>query len=152
MTPNTEDTAQARRHWLSVLARAETAELESMWDAKSWPVPQLVRVPESGMVMLRARVAGNGAPFNLGEASVTRCAVRLGDGPLGIGYTLGRAPRKAELIACFDAALQQSEHRATLSRTVIAPLERNQAQARAARSAAAASSKVEFYTLVRGEA
>ena len=32
--------------------------------------------------MVRGRVGGTGAPFNLGEMSVTRCSVRLADGSL----------------------------------------------------------------------
>ncbi len=32
-----------------------------------------LRPPETGLVMLRGRIGGDGAPFNIGEAAVTRC-------------------------------------------------------------------------------
>jgi len=118
----------------------------------SLAVIEHVRAPEPGMVMLRGRVGGTGDAFNLGEASVTRCALRLGSGPLGVGYTLGRDRRKAELIAIFDALLQDDARRADVERGVIEPLAVQQAGQRAADSRAAATSKVEFFTMVRGDA
>ena len=33
--------------------------------------------PETGLVMLRGRADGSGHPFNLGEATVTRCVASL---------------------------------------------------------------------------
>jgi alpha-D-ribose 1-methylphosphonate 5-triphosphate synthase subunit PhnG len=104
------------------------------------------------MVMLRGRVGGTGNPFNLGEASVVRCAVRLGDGPLGVSYALGRDKRRAELAALFDALLQDPLHHDSLQRELITPLALVQAQARAQKQSDMAASKVEFFTFVRGEA
>lgn len=104
------------------------------------------------MVMLRGRIGGTGDAFNLGEATVTRCAVRVGAGALGVGYALGRDRRKAELIAIFDALLQDATRHAQIQREVLDPLARQQAAQRDAVSRSAASSKVEFFTLVRGEA
>ena len=98
--------------------------------------------------MLRGRVGGTGDVFNLGEATVTRCAVRVGD-RLGVGYVLGRDRRHAELVALLDAMLQDAERRPALLRTIIEPLERGQAQEREARSRAVAASRVEFFTMVR---
>jgi alpha-D-ribose 1-methylphosphonate 5-triphosphate synthase subunit PhnG len=140
----------ARRDWLAVLARASTAELEACAQcAEPLPPMQTVRPAEVGMTMLRGRTGGTGAAFNLGEASVTRCALRVA-GVLGVGYTLGRDRRKAELVALFDALLQQDEHR--WLRKVVEPLRERQARDRAAKSRAAASSRVDFFTMVRGEA
>jgi alpha-D-ribose 1-methylphosphonate 5-triphosphate synthase subunit PhnG len=136
-----------------VLARASLAQLQAQAPAVDTLSPlQQVRPPEVGMVMLRGRVGGTGNPFNLGEASVVRCAVRLGQGPLGVAYALGRDKRHAELAALFDALLQDPQHHDTLQRELIAPLARLQAQARAQTQQAVASSKVEFFTFVRGEA
>lgn len=104
------------------------------------------------MVMLRGRVGGTGDAFNLGEASVTRCALRMGTGPLGVGYTLGRDRRKAELIAIFDALLQDEARQGPLQRELIEPLAGQQAAQQDAASRSAAASKVEFFTFVRGEA
>ena len=103
------------------------------------------------MVMLRGRVGGTGNPFNLGEASVVRCALRLGDGPLGVSYALGRDKRRAELAALADALLQDPRHHDALQNSLIAPLAQAQAQARELRQRVVAPSKVEFFTLVRGE-
>jgi alpha-D-ribose 1-methylphosphonate 5-triphosphate synthase subunit PhnG len=111
-----------------------------------------VRPAEIGMVMLRGRVGGTGNAFNLGEASVVRCAVRLGDGPLGVSYVLGRDKRRAELAACLDALLQDPQHHAALQKKFIAPLALAQAQVRQRRQREVADSKVEFFTLVRGDA
>ena len=143
----------ARPQWLAVLARATLAQLEHMTPpASQLPPMKQVRPPEIGMVMLRGRVGGTGSPFNLGEASVVRCAVRLGDGPLGVSYALGRNKRRAELAALCDALLQDPLYHDALQRTLIAPLALTQSQARQDRQRAVADSKVEFFTLVRGGA
>lgn len=142
-----------RAAWLAVLARATLAELEGMAPATHELTDlQSVRPPEIGMVMLRGRLGGTGDPFNLGEASVVRCALRLGDGPLGVSYALGRDKLRAELAAVLDAMLQDPEHHDRLQNQVIAPLARAQAYARAKMQQDVASSKVEFFTFVRGEA
>ncbi|TXT41501.1 MAG: PhnG protein [Comamonadaceae bacterium] len=153
MTSDTSNLPLTRAAWLAVLARASLAQLQAHAPATdALPPLQQVRPPEVGMLMLRGRVGGTGNPFNLGEASVVRCAVRLGNGPLGVAYALGRDKRRAELAALFDALLQDPQHHDGLQRELIAPLARLQAQARAQTQQAVASSKVEFFTFVRGEA
>lgn len=145
-----DDTAR-RRGWLAVLARAGTGELERA--AAQWPAAakaERIRAPETGMVMLRGRVGGTGDAFNLGEATVTRCALRIG-AALGVGYALGRDKRKAELIAAFDALLQDARLQGDLLLAVVEPLRRAQAARREAHGREAAASRVEFFTLVRGE-
>lgn len=141
-----------RSQWLAVLARASRVELEScVAGLGPLPVRETVRPAEAGMVMLRGRVGGTGDAFNLGEASLVRCAVRLG-AALGVGYALGRDKRKAELIALLDALLQDKARTPILMRDVVQPLQQRQQAARDAQSRAAASSKVDFFTMVRGEA
>ena len=103
------------------------------------------------MVMLRGRIGGTGDAFNLGEATVTRCALRVGSSALGIGYSLGRDRRKAEVIAILDALLQDAERQSHIRRDVIAPLASQQAAMRDTASRLAASSKVEFFTFFRGQ-
>ena len=150
-TPTTE--YPARPAWLAVLARATLAQLEAMVPAAGELASlKQVRPPEIGMVMLRGRVGGTGDAFNLGEASLTRCALRLAGGALGVGYTLGRDRRKAELIALLDALLQEPARTADLLQEILEPLRRGQVARRDAASRAAASSRVDFFTLVRGEA
>lgn len=151
------DAVRERRRWMSVLAKAEPGEIEAAWaHLADKPDYAWLRRPEAGMVMVRARAGGSGAQFNLGQMTVTRCALRLasgeaGTGCVGLGYVQGRSKRHAELAAAFDALLQDESRRSALERAVIAPLEAAQAGRREARSRKAASTKVNFFTLVRGE-
>lgn len=142
----------ARRDWLAVLARAGRDELEAGLSRCAPTIRyEFLRRPERGMVMLRGRVGGSGDAFNLGEASVTRCTVRLADGQVGTGHVLGRDARRAELVAVFDALLQVPVHRADIEPALIAGLRAGQRAARDAAAAAAGASKVSFFTMVRGE-
>ncbi|MDA0219566.1 MAG: phosphonate C-P lyase system protein PhnG [Proteobacteria bacterium] len=141
----------ARRHWLGVLARAGEAALETAWQGLAQhPVHSWVRRPESGMTMVRGRANGSGAPFNLGEMTVTRCALRLDDGIMGVAYVQGRSHRHAELAALFDALLQRPSETAHLQRSVIAPLERERVQAGEAARRRTAATRVEFFTMATG--
>src|SRR6187200_1183798 len=82
-----------RRHIMEILAKADDGRLESAWE--EWPdKPDVfaVRGPEAGLVMIRGRIGGGGAPFNLGEASISRATVRLDTGEIGFGQTLGLTP------------------------------------------------------------
>jgi alpha-D-ribose 1-methylphosphonate 5-triphosphate synthase subunit PhnG len=140
-----------RRRWLAVLARAATDRLEACWAETEQPAITLLRQPETGLVMARGRAGGTGQRFNLGEITVTRCAVQSADGQLGHGYVAGRDKRKAELVASFDALLQAESRRAALLERVVEPLAAAQAAAKAAKARKAAATRVEFFTLVRGE-
>jgi alpha-D-ribose 1-methylphosphonate 5-triphosphate synthase subunit PhnG len=142
--------SEDRKRWISVLARAKgAAEIAARLEhAPPLPAHQRLRGPETGLVMLRGRAGGDGAPFNLGEMTVTRCSVRLADGSaVGHAYVAGRDSRQAELAAALDAALQIPALRLVLMREVIAPLA--EAQAARAEEAArkAAATRVEFFTL-----
>ncbi len=141
----------ARKHWMGLLAKAPAARLAALFEA--WgPAPRFTwaRPPEVGGVMLRGRMGGTGAPFNLGEMTVTRCALKLGSGEIGHAYVQGRDKAHAERAALIDA-LMQTEQAGELRRAVLAPLEDERADARAARAAKAAATKVDFFTMVRGE-
>ena len=153
MTSSTLPNAHIERPaWLAVLARANLQQLEAMLPlCSTLPAVTQVRPAEVGMVMLRGRIGGTGNPFNLGEASVVRCAVRVGDGPLGVSYALGRDKRRAEVAALCDALLQDPLHHDLLQMQLVRPLAQAQAQAKAHAHDQAAKSKVEFFTLVRGE-
>lgn len=142
----------ARQRWMSVLAKARLAELESAWDGLAdKPSYDWLRQPEIGMVMVRARSGGTGDRFNLGQMTVTRCTLRLASGEAGVGYVQGRSKRHAELAAVFDALLQDDARRPQLEEGVIAPLEAAHLARRADRSRKANATKVNFFTLVRGE-
>lgn len=142
----------ARRRWMSVLAQAHPDELEVAWAAMDdKPAYRVVRFPEIGLVMVRARAGGSGIRFNLGEMTVTRCTVELPSGAVGHAYVGGRSLRHAELAAVFDGLLQDSASRPGVEVRVVGPLEANQRERLTALQARSAPTRVEFFTLVRGE-
>src|SRR5437870_8101044 len=98
-----------RKAAMAVLAQSDAAEISVRLEAIALPAHEDLREPENGLVMVRGRVGGDGAPFNLGEATVSRAAVRLPTGEVGFGYTLGRDRHKAKLIALCDAMVQSDE-------------------------------------------
>lgn len=154
---------------MAVLARTPRAELEAALEralhGSPAPAYDWLRPPEIGLAMVRGRVGGSGDPFNLGEATVTRATLRLRkaaaaqDNPgapaesaaVGVACHLGRDRRRAELAALADALLQLPEHHDTLHRQLIEPFAARQAAARAARHADTAATRVEFFTMVRGD-
>ena len=83
--------------------------------------------------------------------TVTRCALRLDDGTTGYAYVAGRDKRKTELAAAFDALLQDDARRATLEEALIGPLEADQFRRQDDRSRKVASTRVDFFTMVRGD-
>jgi alpha-D-ribose 1-methylphosphonate 5-triphosphate synthase subunit PhnG len=146
------NTQQAQRKAaMAVLAHAEAGEIAVRLRAIALPGHQDLREPERGLVMLRGRVGGDGAPFNLGEATVSRAAVRLASGEVGFGYTLGRDGEKARLIALCDALVQSREFGGLVERDVIAPLREQLMVRRKQAAQETAATKVDFYTMVRGE-
>lgn len=141
-------TTQARRDWMGVLARADAARLADL--LPEVPGHDMLRPPEVGAVMVRGRVGGTGAPFNLGEMTVTRCVLRLACGAVGHAHVQGRDKRHAVRAAVVDA-LMQTDQAARISAAVLAPLAQAEVARRATRAAKAAATKVEFFTMVRGE-
>jgi alpha-D-ribose 1-methylphosphonate 5-triphosphate synthase subunit PhnG len=147
-----------RRAWMAVLAHTPCAELEAALslalNGAAPPEFDWLRPPETGLAMVRGRIGGSGDAFNLGEASVTRATLRLrqpaGQAPVGVACHLGRDRRRAELAALADALLQLPERHATLHGQLIEPLSARLAEQRAARRHEAASTRVEFFTMVRG--
>lgn len=142
----------ARGRWMGLLARAPLATLEA-WAARqteklaggvTW-----LREPETGLVMVRARAGGTGDKFNLGEMTLTRCALRLASGGVGVSYVQGRSRRKAEIAALADALLQEFSLHEKIQRDLIEPL-RLRLEADAARmQRRAQATRVEFFTLAR---
>ena len=147
-----ESAAQSlRKAVMVVLAHAGTAEISGRLKTIALPAHENLRDPESGLVMVRGRVGGDGAAFNLGEATVSRAAVRLSTGEVGFGYTLGRDGRKAEMIALCDAMVQSAEFADIVESKVVAPLRATMITERNRKAAETAATRVDFYTLVRGE-
>jgi alpha-D-ribose 1-methylphosphonate 5-triphosphate synthase subunit PhnG len=143
---------EQRRAAMAVLAQANTADIASCLGRAGDGVNFIeLRAPEIGLVMLRGRIGSDGAPFNAGEATVTRAALRLESGQTGFGYVLGRDRDKARLMALCDALWQIEEKRPQIEEQVLAPLRRLQQQRRAMAQAQTAATRVDFFTLVRGE-
>ena len=142
----------ARRRWMAVLAQASPEELERRWqEVPAQPPYRMLRPPETGLVMVRGRAGGTGMRFNVGEMTVTRCALELDGGAVGVAYVRGRDRRHAELAAMLDALLQDPARRDDLERTVVAPLAEAQTARRRAAAERVAPSRVEFFTMVRGD-
>jgi alpha-D-ribose 1-methylphosphonate 5-triphosphate synthase subunit PhnG len=136
---------------MSLLATASEARLTSLWDAAALSVAyEWVRRPERGSVMAQGRMGGVGAAFNLGDVAVTRCALRLSGGEIGHGYVQGAAPRKAEIAALCDA-LMQTDKAGRVRDAVLEPLREARDASRRDRAARAAATRVEFFTVARGE-
>jgi alpha-D-ribose 1-methylphosphonate 5-triphosphate synthase subunit PhnG len=147
-----ESTLQARRKAaMAVLAHSDAAEISGRLASLAVPEHQDLRGGENGLVMLRGRIGGDGAPFNLGEATVSRAAVRLATGEIGFGYTLGRDGAKARMIALCDAMVQSEQFADEVETKVIAPLRAAMVAMRNRNAAETAATRVDFYTLVRGE-
>jgi alpha-D-ribose 1-methylphosphonate 5-triphosphate synthase subunit PhnG len=156
MNATDHDGKLARRQAaMAVLAHSDAAEIATHLDAVALPVHENLyenlREPENGLVMVRGRIGGDGAPFNLGEATVSRAAVRLVTGEVGFGYTLGRDHDKARMIALCDALIQTIDHADTVEAQVVGPLRARMISEQNRRAAETAATRVDFYTLVRGE-
>lgn len=141
-----------RQYWLGVLARATLTELEEAWSALPVkPEYRFLRPPETGLAQIRARAGGTGQQFNLGEVTLSRCTVQLLGGAVGVGYVTGRVCRRAELVAVFDVLLQEPSHAKQIRINVIDPLAMAHQQRRSREAESTALTKVDFFTMVRGD-
>jgi alpha-D-ribose 1-methylphosphonate 5-triphosphate synthase subunit PhnG len=135
----------ARRRWMAVLARAGADELGERLGAL--PPYRVLRGPEAGLVMVRGRAGGGGAPFNLGEMTTTRCTVRTEAGFVGHAYVAGRSERQAELAALADALLQDPLRQAAMLEDMVEKLAAEQQTRRDAIAAKAAATRVQFFAM-----
>ena len=145
---------EARKARLSTLAGAPGERVRALWVAYAGrpdlPAHEVVRTPEIGTVMVRGRAGAVGAAFNLGEMTVTRCAVRLPSGVVGHGYVQGRDKDAARRVAVLDALCEDGQAGA-IEAAILQPLRGEAAARRDARAARAAATRVEFFTMVRGD-
>ncbi|MER9923694.1 phosphonate C-P lyase system protein PhnG [Mesorhizobium sp. M0048] len=139
-----------RKAVMATLAQSTGDDIVRLWNEAGLPSEaELLRGPETGLVTVRGRIGGGGAPFNVGETTVTRATVRLASGQVGHCYALGRDKQKARLVA--DALWQDPAHRNEVETRLVAPLQAALAEARDQRRAETAATKVDFFTMVRGE-
>lgn len=144
--PNT-----ARKGWMGLLAKCDPAALDRLWQSHGQDMPhRLLRAPEVGSVMVRGRAGAVGTAFNLGEITVTRCSVRLTTGEDGHAYVQGRDKTKALRAALIDAGMQ-TDAATDLRAAFLTPLQAQQTTRKTTRAQKAAATKVDFFTMVRGE-
>ena len=145
-----EADTRRRQRWMGVIARsplpALSQILEDLDDGRPFHV---LRPAEHGLVMVRARAGGSGQLFNAGEMTVTRCAVKSASGTVGHGYVAGRSRRHAEIAARLDALLQRTD--TADAERIVDGLEQALTSAAEARYQKSAPTKVDFFTMVRGE-
>ena len=147
----THFTTEDRQRWIGLLARAAPASLNSFFQTIGvMPEFSDLRAPEPGMVMVRARTGGAGGPFNLGEMTVTRCSV-LALGRTGHALVQGLRPEHARFAALADALLQDEGWFKIVYPGLIEPLKHAEEQRALSRARDANATKVEFFTMVRGE-
>lgn len=146
------DSTAARQHWMSVLAKALPSEVLEAWnDLSEKPDYRFLRAPETGLAMIQARAGGSGRRFNFGEMTMTKCIVELDDGIMGHAYVAGSDPAHAEIAAVFDAVLQAGSNAQSVMKDIIEPLSRKQMDRRRGVEIKTAATRVDFFTLVRGE-
>lgn len=144
----THPSPAARNTWMATLAKAAPARLAAL--LPDLPPHAVLRQPEIGAVMVRGRIGGTGAAFNLGEMTVTRASVRLGSGEVGHAWVQGRDKGHALRAAAVDALMQTGDA-ARLTAEILHPLEAEASATKARRAEKAAATKVDFFTMVRGE-
>ena len=142
-----------RQSWMALLARAPQPLLEQGLTAHLPSQHQWLRRPETGLMMVQGRAGGTGERFNLGEITVTRCALRLGeagsDAPVGVAYVTGRSHRQAQLAATADALLQDPRWHESLQASLLEPIRQHLNAQHAQRQQRAQSTRVDFLTMAR---
>ncbi|AFR01907.1 phosphonate C-P lyase system protein PhnG [Pectobacterium brasiliense] len=141
-----------RQRWMSILAHSDPAALEAHWDTLHFPTDyQLLRPTQIGLIQLQGRMEVDGPRFIVGDMTVTRAAVQLEDGTCGYSYIAGRNKPHAELCAWIDALLQTRSSFHEIWERIITPLADQQRARREQQQHDVAASRVNFFTLVRGE-
>lgn len=142
-----------RAEWMALLARAPQHLLDKVLSGHVDDHPQWLRRPETGLMMVQGRAGGSGERFNLGEITVTRCALRLRDAsdlaPVGVSYVMGRNHRQAQLAAVADALLQDPEEYVKLEASLLCPLREHLQELQNRRHQLAQTTKVDFLTVAR---
>ena len=137
---------------MNVLASAPAARLAALYAGLPEALGyRIVRGPETGLVMIRGRAGGGGTPFNLGEATVTRATVLLASGTAGHAQALGTSKDNVRLAAIFDALWQEAATRDFVETTLLGPIEARIAAEDRQKAEETAATRVDFFTMVRGE-
>ena len=136
-------------HHVGQVAHVGTAKLLGHGDAQHAQAAHLL--PQvHGELVGPVDLGGTGHRFNLGEITVTRCALRIAhieNGAVGVAYVMGRNHRQAQLAAVADALLQDPALHESLALSVLQPVRQHLAQQQSRRAARAQSTKVDFFTV-----
>ena len=152
LTDVREHRREGRQRAAALLARATSDELNAAWDKLSdKPEVRPVRGPETGLVMVRGRIGGGGDPFNLGEATVTRATILLASGTAGHAHALGTDKTKVRMAAIFDALWQEGPTQVFVETEILGPIEARIAEEDRRKAEETAATRVDFFTMVRGE-
>ncbi|WP_036478509.1 phosphonate C-P lyase system protein PhnG [Myxosarcina sp. GI1] len=140
-----------RQVWMTILAKSSVVNLEQQVKTlEKLPEYTVLRQPEIGLTMVRARAGGTGEAFSLGEMTITRCVIKINE-VMGFAYVGGRAKRHAELAAVCDGLLQQEEWFSQVCERVIQPLQIILLEHQQKQQRQTEATKVEFLTMLRGE-
>ena len=142
---------EKRKSWMSLLATSNQSDLLNLWEQKKIRVNYIwLRTPEIGTIMAQGRMGVTGDKFNIGEVTITRCSLKLNCGTIGHSYVQGRSKKKAEISALCDA-LMQTKMSKEINKNIIIPLEKIKKGNKDKILSKAEATKVDFFTLVRGE-
>lgn len=140
-----------RQAWMAILAKSSVTDVEQRFKSlEDLPKYTFLRQPEIGLTMVRGRIGGTGEVFNLGEMTITRCVVKISN-TTGFGYVGGRSKHHAELAAVCDGLLQTEEWQQRVNIQVIQPLQKIILQKQEKQQRQTEATKVEFFTMLRGE-
>jgi alpha-D-ribose 1-methylphosphonate 5-triphosphate synthase subunit PhnG len=140
-----------RESWIGLLGSADPADLEAGLEGLEGSEYARITGPETGMLMVQAKADGSGSRFNLGEMTVSKCILEVQGKFMGSGWVMGSDLRHAELAALFDGLLQDPAHHDHLMTTLIPRLEEKERIRRERLLKDVSDTKVEFFTLKRGE-
>lgn len=140
-----------RKDWLRIIAHANQEDMCAKWQALGLEVSaQWLREPEIGLLPMQARMGNTGSKFLFGDATITRAVVEVA-GKTGYAFILGRNKQAAKCAALIDALMQDSAHQAHISSAILVPLAQATKDTHAQQHAEVAQTKVDFFTMVRGE-
>lgn len=140
-----------RKDWLGIIAHADKADMCAKWRALGLDVDaKWLRGPEIGLLPMQARMGNTGSKFLFGDATITRAVVEVAK-KAGYAFILGRNKQAAKYAALIDALMQDSAHHTQIKEVVLEPLAQSTQAKHTKQKRAVAETKVDFFTMVRGE-
>lgn len=145
-----EDFLTNRQQWMKLFSLSPECSLAELFqDLDLMPRLRVSLGPETGLITVRGRISNEGDLFNVGDASVTKTEVILDNHIKGLAFTLGASKEKSLHAAGLDAVMQSGPDVPTQLRIKKLALELQ--DSRLKRAAQVTKTKVDFFTMVRGE-